>query len=146
MKLNELIAWYTTLKPDTVERVGEFYREDARFRDPFNDVTGQAAIAAIFHHMFNTTDRPRFHVTDYQCEGKTAWISWDFRCGLQGRSITIEGSSRLDFTDDGRVSSHRDYWDATDLFAQLPLIGTMMKVIKNRMHQPDGSTKGERNA
>ena len=32
--------------------------------DPFNDVVGHDAFRAIFTHMFETCEAPRFHITD----------------------------------------------------------------------------------
>ena len=31
-----LVEWYRQLSPDTLPEIRHYYREDARFRDPFN--------------------------------------------------------------------------------------------------------------
>ena len=54
MKLDALVDWYSTLTPTTIPQLQALYHEQAHFRDPFNDVQGQAAIGAIFRHMFAT--------------------------------------------------------------------------------------------
>ena len=136
MKLDALVRWYETLTPETVPQLGDLYHERARFRDPFNDVRGHAAIAAIFRHMFNTTEQPLFRITDRQRQGRTAWVSWVFDFGLRGRAMRIEGVSRLDFGDDGRVIEHRDYWDATELFEAFPLVGTILRHLKRLSGTP----------
>ena len=138
MKLKDLIEWYEHLSPERLDRVTELYHEAASFRDPFNDVVGHNAIEAIFRHMFETTEDPRFKVIDKQVDGNVAWLRWEFIFGLKGRVMLIEGSSRLAFGADGRVADHRDYWDATDLFIQLPLLGTMAGYLKKRFSVPPG--------
>ncbi len=133
MNIQPLIDWYNTLSPSTISQVDQLYHEQASFRDPFNDVKGQEAIAAIFQHMFETTEQPRFRVLDVQQEGSIAWVSWLFLFGFRGKAVTIEGTTRLDFATDGRVLKHRDYWDATDLYIQLPLLGGILTFIQRRM-------------
>jgi hypothetical protein len=58
-----LLEWYAALTPQTLAQAARYYAADARFRDPFNDVQGVAAITAIFEHMFATTEHPRFVIT-----------------------------------------------------------------------------------
>jgi limonene-1,2-epoxide hydrolase len=132
MKLNEVIDWYEHLSPERLGEIDRLYQETATFRDPFNHVSGQAAIENIFRHMFVTTEHPRFNVIDKASDANCAWLRWRFHFGLKGRSMAIEGASRLVFGEDGRVVDHRDYWDATDLFLQLPLLGTMVRLLKKR--------------
>jgi limonene-1,2-epoxide hydrolase len=143
MKLNELIQWYEQLTPDRLSEIDYFYQEEAAFRDPFNDVSGQRAIEAIFRHMFETTENPRFEIIDHQTTDHITWLSWIFKCRLKGRRIVIDGASRLIFGKDGRVTEHRDYWDATDLFVPLPLLGTMVHHLKQRL-SVSTSTPGEK--
>jgi steroid Delta-isomerase len=143
MKLDALIHWYERLTPARLGEIDQLYHEGASFRDPFNDVQGQPAIEAIFQHMFKTTGDPRFEVTDRQTDGNIAWLSWMFTCRMSGRQIAIEGASRLVFGQDGRVVEHRDYWDAAELFLQLPLLGTMVKFLKKRLSVPASSPGGE---
>jgi len=145
MKLDALVDWYSTLAPETICELRGIYHEQAHFRDPFNDIRGHRAIAAIFEHMFKTTDNPVFHITATQQDGATAWVSWTFDFRLRGKALSIEGVTRLDFGDDGRVIAHRDYWDALDLFVQLPLLGTLMRYLRSRLSatQPDAVEREE---
>jgi len=59
MKLDALIDWYSTLTPETISDMRGIHHESADFRDPFNEVRGHRAIAAIFEHMFDTTENPQ---------------------------------------------------------------------------------------
>jgi hypothetical protein len=133
MKIEELITWYSNLSPETVHKVRDIYDEQAQFIDPFNDVTGHEAIADIFHHMFETTDKPRFEITDVVQENQTAWVNWIFSCEFRARPIEIEGASRLDFAEDGRVLRHHDFLNAAELLTQVPFIGTIVRYINNKM-------------
>lgn len=145
MKLIALIDWYNHLTPQSIDDLREFYHEQARFRDPFNNLQGHEQIAALFRHMFEVTGSPRFQVTYSQILGSTAWVSWDFHMVLRHRPVIIEGVTRLDFGDDGRVVSHRDYWDSAELFLELPLLGTMTRLARRKLRLPDSGGKRRSN-
>ncbi|PVV14042.1 MAG: hypothetical protein B6D77_03745 [gamma proteobacterium symbiont of Ctena orbiculata] len=136
MKIDMLVEWYQGLSPSSLGSIGELYDESASFQDPFNHVHGSAQIAAVFQHMFDTAEKPAFTVEQVQIDGDIAWVSWIFTCGLRGRKITFEGVSQLMFATDGRVIRHRDYWDAAELYQQLPLLGTMARMVKRRFQVP----------
>ena len=39
--------------------------------------------------------------------------------------------------DDGRITLHRDYWDAAEeLYEKLPVIGTLMRWLRRRLAAP----------
>ncbi len=133
-----IVAFYQNLRPADVDRVAEFYAEDAYFRDPFNDVRGAAAIAAIFHRMFAALDDCRFVVTDVVRDGSGAFLVWDFTYRVRRfrpqRQCSIHGASHLRFDAAGRVCWHRDYWDAADeLYAKLPVVGPLLRLLKRRL-------------
>ncbi len=136
--LDRLLDWYAGLTPARLAEVDRHYHPQARFRDPFNDVCGTAAIAGIFRHMFETVREPRFVIIERLLDGRRAFIRWDFhRRRDDGRALTIHGGSLLHFEPDGRVREHIDYWDAAgELYAQLPLLGALMRWLKRRLAAP----------
>nr|WP_028312078.1 nuclear transport factor 2 family protein [Derxia gummosa] len=133
-----IVAAWEGLTPATVPALLARYADDARFRDPFNDVRGHAAIARILDHMFRSLGSPRFMVTSAVTEGEDAFLIWDFsfhRTG--GRPMSIHGVTHLRFAADGRVALHRDYWDAAEeLYAKLPVIGAVMRWLRGKLATP----------
>ena len=73
-----LVAFFETLTPATLPALASVYSDDARFVDPFNDVTGLPAIRAVFDHMFATLDEPRFEVIEAVTEGEQCFLVWNF--------------------------------------------------------------------
>jgi steroid Delta-isomerase len=133
--LDRLIDFYQGLQPADLARLPQLYAADARFKDPFNEVQGVAAIEHVFAHMFRRLGGPRFVVTERIDGGAQAFLSWDFLFTLPGESAErrIRGATHLRFDADGRVTLHRDYWDAAEeLYEQLPLLGTLMRWLKRR--------------
>ncbi|QJP99570.1 nuclear transport factor 2 family protein [Herbaspirillum rubrisubalbicans] len=131
--LDRLLQWYGTLDRASLERIGEFYSPEALFKDPFNDIKGIRAIRAIFEHMFEATDAPRFIILERMGQGQQAFATWRFEFGLRGRCYTVLGATHFRFDAAGLVSEHRDYWDAAEeLWQKLPVIGGPVKWLRGK--------------
>jgi steroid delta-isomerase len=136
--IERLVAFYAALQPEHLAQIEQLYTPDARFKDPFNEVQGVAAIRGIFEHMFHRLDRPRFVVTQQVVDEDRAFLVWDFHFSFRGETTprTIRGGSFLRCTPDGRVSEHRDYWDAAEeLYEQIPVLGGVMRWLKRRANR-----------
>ena len=126
-------AFYESLSPVALLRLGDIYTPDATFKDPFNEVRGADAIGAIFEHMYRAVEAPRFVVTRAVTEGDDAFLTWDFHFVSRQRPITVRGATHLHFAADGRVDMHRDYWDAAEeLYEKLPVLGALMRWLKRQ--------------
>jgi ketosteroid isomerase-like protein len=133
-----LKRYWETLTPADVERIGEVYAEGATFQDPFNKVEGHAALKHIFNDMFVRLHDPRFVILETIAEDQRAILVWDFTFRIKRYkpdvTRTIHGTSLVRFGADGRVTSHRDYWDAAgELYEQLPVVGGLMRWLKGQM-------------
>ncbi len=135
-RVARLTTYFETLTPEAVARLPELYAPGARFKDPFNDVSGVAAIQSIFGAMYRQVDRPRFRITHSLCEGDEAFLTWDFVFSFKGKTPaeqTILGGTHIKFDAEGRVTLHRDYWDAAEeLYEKLPVLGSLMRFLKRR--------------
>lgn len=136
-RVARVVEFFELLTPADVARIGELYRDDARFKDPFNEVQGIAAIEHVFAHMYVALREPRFLVRAIVAEGDQCFLTWDFLFRFKRFSPTqeqcVRGGSHLVFGADGRLVSHRDYWDAAEeLYEKLPAVGTLMRWLKRR--------------
>jgi ketosteroid isomerase-like protein len=132
-----VVGFFEQLSPASLATLGEVYHPDAHFKDPFNTVQGVRAVHAIFAHMFNALEGPRFEVVSALTQHDQAFLSWDFHFSLRGRALRIHGASHLHYAADGRVLRHRDYWDAAEeLYEKLPLLGALMRALKRRLACP----------
>lgn len=135
--LAQTIATFESLTPATVADLGRIYAPDARFIDPFNDVQGLAQVQAIFRHMFETLEQPRFVVTGSVVEQDRCFLLWNFHFRFRSfrRDVaqTIAGTSHLHFDAQGLIDLHHDYWDAAHgLYQQMPVIGALMRWLRRR--------------
>jgi len=144
--LSQVVAFYESLSPDALPDLVQIYDEHARFVDPFNDVTGVAAITEIFVDMFESLQAPRFKVLtafDAQqsldsTQSKQAFMTWDFHFHRKGqtadRTMRIHGSTHLVFGSDSRIVIHRDYWDAAgQLYEQMPVLGSILGMLRRKI-------------
>ena len=133
--LDELIRYYEHLNVEDVARLGEFYAEDAYFKDPFNEVRGIPAIRRIFTHMFRQVAEPRFKIEETIVADNGAMLAWTFhyrmpRLGGGGNQV-MRGVTHLRFDAAGKVCHHRDYWDAAEeLYMKLPAVGCLMRGLR----------------
>ncbi len=135
--VDRIVEAFQTLTPASVETLNTLYTLDARFKDPFNDVQGLVEIQRIFRHMYVNLENPRFLITERIVQGTQCFLSWElhfaFRRFKQGQSQCILGGSHLVLNDEGRITLHRDYWDAAEeLYEKLPLVGGLMRWMKAR--------------
>jgi hypothetical protein len=136
--LDRLCSFYASLSPDSLPGIAGIYAPQAVFKDPFNEVVGVPAIEAIFRAMFAQLDGPRFVIRSTVLEGSRACVTWDFEFGFRsfrrGQPQQIRGASWLEFDGAGRVTRHRDYWDAAEeLYEKLPVIGALMRILRGRL-------------
>lgn len=133
-----LKAFWEGLTPERLAAIDAVYAPEAYFRDPFNEVRGLGELARIFGHMYDTLEEPRFTIAETILEGDRAVLIWDFDFRVKAWKPDvvqrIHGLSVVRFGADGRVTWHRDYWDAAgELYAQLPVVGPLMRFLARKM-------------
>ena len=131
------VQLFEQLCPADLARLGEFYAADASFKDPFNEVEGVPAIAAVFAHMYRALEAPRFVVRDVVADAEQCFLTWDFLFRFKrfapGVDQVVRGATHLRFGPDGRIALHRDYWDAAEeLYEKLPAVGALLRWLKRR--------------
>ncbi len=140
VSLAPIIDFYQRLTPERLADIDTLYAADAHFKDPFNAVDGVPAIRTIFEHMFRSLHEPRFVVTGQVQQSHQAFLTWDFHFRFQRFDTTtvqtVRGASHLVFNEQGLITLHRDYWDvAEELYEKLPVVGGLMRWLKQRARQ-----------
>lgn len=130
--LHRIARVFEQLSADRLDVLAQVYAPQAAFQDPFNRVQGLAAITAQFAHMYAKLHAPRFVVKEITTQDAVGWMVWDFHFALRPGSApqVIEGATRFILDAQGRVTDHRDYWDACDFYATVPLLGAVVRRLK----------------
>ena len=136
-RIQHVVDFFEKLTPNAVSSMGALYTADAYFKDPFNEVRGLSEVQRIFSHMYVALHEPHFVVTNTVSQGDECFVVWDFKFRFKRLDTvtvqTVRGCSHLKLADDGRISFHRDYWDAAEeLYEKLPYVGALMRCLKRR--------------
>lgn len=136
LPLQKYRIFLETLTSQTLHDLPHHVSVDVHFADPFNDVVGVTAMAAVFQHMFDNVKDIRFRVVEEATNGHIVFWNWTFDAQFRGKPWHVSGTSVLRFSSEGRVTEHVDYWDAAKHFYEkLPLIGTLLSGIRWRVSQ-----------
>ncbi len=138
--LDALCDYFERLSADNLDELDHFYADTAWFKDPFHEVAGVAAIRSILRHTFAKLPGARFRVTGrFPGEAHQAVILWemDIVMPITRTPTTIVGATHLVFDDAGKVTRHRDYWDAAEeLYARLPGLKWLMRGLAKQAAAP----------
>jgi len=130
----EIANWFESLTPASLATVADVYATDAVFVDPFNALCGIRSIKAVYQHMFETLEQPRFTVTATVAEGKHAFMTWDFHFQRNGEALEISGCTQFELNDQGLIIVHRDYWDAAQqVYEKVPLLGAVLRLMRRKI-------------
>lgn len=137
LAVDAIVRAFETLNPERVAQLDALYAADATFKDPFNAVRGLSEIQRIFRHMYVSLESPRFTICNRIVDGQQCFLTWEFRFRFKrfhtGVEQCIVGGSHLQLDSAGRITLHRDYWDAAEeLYEKIPLLGGLMRWLKGR--------------
>ncbi|TNI95657.1 nuclear transport factor 2 family protein [Aeromonas veronii] len=136
--LARFIGLYQQLDRQQLHRLPEVYAEQVVFTDPAHRIEGLAALGDYFAALYQRLAYCRFVITSQQQQGQQAWLGWTMTFSHPrlrgGEPVTVEGVTRLEFDEAGKVCQHRDYFDlGAMLYEQLPLLGPVVRAIKGRL-------------
>ncbi|WP_421222118.1 nuclear transport factor 2 family protein [Aeromonas enteropelogenes] len=136
--LARFVALYQQLDRQQLHRLSEVYADEVIFIDPAHRIEGLVALSDYFAALYQRLAYCRFVITSQQQQGRQAWLGWTmtfFHPRLRsGKPVTVEGATRLEFDETGKVCLHRDYFDlGAMLYEQLPLLGPLVRTIKGRL-------------
>ena len=139
---------------DAVNRFREFYEQQLGagdltqlssvyspaviFQDPVERLDGIDQLHRYFDRMMTNVSRCRFEISELQQHSDQAFVIWQMYFAhprlRRGKEICVDGSTHLRFGD--QIDYHRDYYDlGAMLYEQIPLLGSAVHAIKNRLQR-----------
>ncbi len=123
------INLFSNLSSKKINEFDDLISKDIIFVDPFNNTNGINEFKNIFYHMFENVKDPKFLILDYSINKQRVFLKWKMTFYAFKSQQTIEGMSELLLNNDGKVASHKDYWDSLNgLFVKIPFIGYFYKI------------------
>lgn len=126
---------FNTLSSGNIAGLAEVYSEDVHFNDPFGEVHGLGELQDYFEKVYTNVRSCRFDFASVIISDNEACLTWVMYLQhprlRRGREITVHGTSHL-VIGNGRVQSHRDYFDGAELlYGNLPILGSAIQWIRN---------------
>ncbi|QDP02140.1 nuclear transport factor 2 family protein [Thalassotalea sp. PS06] len=130
---------YQRLGTDNLQLLLQVYAPNVHFQDPLHVIEGRKQLLEYFDAMYTNLSHCRFTIDDVIYNDQEAAIYWHMNfihSSLNnGKAIEVQGHTRLR-ADGDKVSYHRDYLDAgAMLYEHIPVLGRLVKMVKNRAGQ-----------
>lgn len=127
---------YERLNAQSMGLLKDLYSEDILFQDPFHRITGLPALTEYFAELYRHVESVSFRFEEAAVQGNSAMLVWTMALTHprlnRGVLVTVPGASHIRFQD--KITYHRDYFDGgAMLYEQLPLIGMIVRAIKERV-------------
>ncbi len=139
MDIHTVARFYSELNKENLGRLEDIYAQNVVFEDAAHRIEGYNALLTYFQNLYKNVDRCQFDIAEKHQSGGTGFLTWTMR--LQhpnlagGNQVSVKGISHLRFVDD-KVIYHRDYFDMGEmLYENLPLLGSVIRKIKQRLGQ-----------
>lgn len=130
-------AFYDTFSAAWLDRLPELYAPGFQFEDAFHRVDGDfATLRGYFARILTALHETRFVVEDIATGADGSYVRWrwEWRRRAKDPLRVVPGVTHLRFDADGRITYHRDLFDAASGFYEaLPAIGTLLRAIKKRV-------------
>ncbi len=127
---------FNNLCARNMAELGSVYADNVRFTDPFASVHGIGELTEYFAGAYANVVSCHFDFGDPVVSGENVCIPWVMHLQhkriRRGKNVKVDGISQVVIRN-GRVISHRDYFDAGQLLYQnLPIIGGIIRWVRNQ--------------
>jgi len=123
------------LSLERLDRLDEVCAPSIRFQDPFNSVEGLERYRLVLEKMYQDVPEITFTVTASAPGDPISFLRWRFEGRTKsGNPLVFDGVSEIEFDGEGRVTRHRDHWDAAGaVYEGVPLLGAILRAARRRL-------------
>ena len=122
---------FEKLTPSTIYNLVDCLHECFIFVDPFNKIAGKEHFKKFLEKMFLNIKHPKFRILNVLEEKNLIFVKWNFEYQTSKKKVCFDGVSEL-IIKKNLIYKHTDYWDSgTNVYSNLPLIGSIFKKIHN---------------
>lgn len=127
---------FNNLSAGNIGDIKSVYSDDVTFQDPFARVQGIENLTEYFAGAYGNVISCQFEFGEPVIDGQNVCVPWIMRLRHRrirgGHQVNVDGISQLTIQD-GKVSSHRDYFDVGQLlYENLPLLGKAIRWIRSQ--------------
>lgn len=134
--LDRFISFYAVFSGDVIKsRVRSVYAQNAYFRDGYKEVLGIDNIEAYFLKSAQTIHECTFDIEDVAVHEGNYYLRWIMNLTTKrwkDDPIRAVGMSHVRFDANGMIIFHQDYWDTSVIYEKVPLMGSVIRLIKQQ--------------
>lgn len=127
---------FRDFKPQAVSDGARWlYSPDIYFNDGFVELKGSDAVARYLGRSAEQTAEIKVEVEELTKLEAGVYVRWVMTFTTKGgTTVVAPGISHLRFNSDGRITYHRDYWDAGSALAEfVPVAGALLRAVKSKL-------------
>ncbi len=126
--------YYKVFAEDVIRRdTKKLYARDAFFKDGYKEVKGVDAIESYFVATTKAIHECTFDIQDWSSHEGNYYFRWIMKLRLKrdkDNPIEQVGMTHARFGPDGKVIFHTDYWDTSVVFERVPVMGSVIRWVK----------------
>lgn len=117
--------------PEIVEKLGDYYTDDATLTDPINTARGLDEVKLVYKDLFKQLGNVKMTVHEMSGDEGKGFLAWTMTYTFRGKAREIHGVSQVTFSAGGKIAAQRDYWDASDgVYGEFPGLGLAIRSIR----------------
>ena len=137
MEIGTVVDLYHKLDKHNLHLLNEVYHPEVVFEDSAHRLEGRRALCEYFQTLYANVTKCEFIIHEQQQVGDSGFITWSMELQhpklKSGQPILVNGASHLKFSQE-QVVYHRDYFDLGEMvYENLPLLGVLVKAVKQRL-------------
>ncbi len=133
--IEKYIYLYENLSQELIDQMDAYVLPDIDFKDPFNQVTSLSSLQAILRKTLEDVKNPKFTITQTWHHQDSYILKWRFtgEVSILG-TWDLTGLSEIYTDQQGNISKHIDYWDASEgFYMKIPFLGPILRRIRKRL-------------
>ncbi|KUI99899.1 nuclear transport factor 2 family protein [Vibrio sp. MEBiC08052] len=140
MDVQTVALFYAQLNKHNLDTLlNDIYHDAIVFEDAVHRIEGVAALSHYFTNLYQNVERCDFTVHEQHPIHNGGFLTWTMHLQhpklRHGQLVNVRGATHIRFQDN-KVIYHRDYFDLGEmLYEQLPLLGRVIRWIKQRLAQ-----------
>ena len=126
-------TYNTEGKPDW-SHILPYYHEDIYFRDSIQEIRGIEDFRLMTERLANRSKDLKMNIVRVSQKDNIMFLEWEMTIAFRKNpSSILYGSSRLSFSEDGKIIEQRDYYDLWgDIFDNIPRFGKAYRRFMRR--------------
>ena len=129
-------AFYRVFSAEVIRKgLRGLYADGAYFRDGFKEVAGIEAMETYFLKSAEGIQSCTFDIQETAVHQGNYYFRWVMHLTMKRSPddpIRTVGMSHVRYDAGGKVSFHQDYWDTGAVYEKVPVMGAVIRWIKNK--------------